>query len=167
MEKPALNAARLRELLRYDPDTGQFSWVIATTNRVKAGDAAGCLQARGYIAIGLLGKHWPAHRLAWLYMTGAHPHGQIDHINRCRTDNRFANLRVVSNAENQHNGSVRKNNRSGVHGVSWDEKRGKWLAKICVNRKQKHLGLFVDLGDAARARRQAELQLHPARTQSL
>ncbi|WP_428999737.1 HNH endonuclease signature motif containing protein [Stenotrophomonas maltophilia] len=43
------------------------------------------------------------HRLAWLYMTGQWPSGEIDHINHDRSDNRWHNLRDVSHQANQQN----------------------------------------------------------------
>lgn len=163
MSDQPLTIEQLKQALHYDPESGLFTWLATTTNRVKVGATAGYLQKRGYLTIGIGGKRWPAHRLAWLYMTGELPKGQIDHVNRVRTDNRFANLRQASNAENQHNASMRKNNRSGVHGVSWDKKSGKWLAKICINRKQKFLGHFSTLDAAKDARLAAEQLLHPFR----
>jgi hypothetical protein len=162
-----LTAEQLKKFLAYDAATGLFTWTTITTNRVKAGQSAGYVQKRGYIAIGLMGRTWLAHRLAWLYVTGTLPHGQVDHINRNRTDNRFANLRLATNAQNQHNASMRKNNRSGVHGVSWDQKSGKWLAKICINRRQKFLGHFATIEAATEARLAAEKLLQPFRAEPL
>jgi hypothetical protein len=103
--KETLTAERLRELLHYDPDTGDFTWRTAR-KRIPAGAIAGTVE-RGFrrITIGG-GRHGPrysAHRLAWLYMTGAWPNGYLDHINRDPDDNRFANLRLATNSQNQAN----------------------------------------------------------------
>lgn len=82
--------------------------------------------AGGYVVINLAGKVHYAHRLAWLYMHGEWPVEDIDHINSIRDDNRFANLRSASRAENLvHKGTK---NRSGFKGV---------LTHIDVRRKKR------------------------------
>lgn len=68
-----LTAERLRSLLRYDPDTGTFVWAARTSNRIKIGDVAGRPHNRGYVAIGVDGRVYLAHRLAWLWVTGNWP----------------------------------------------------------------------------------------------
>lgn len=80
----------------------------------------------------------------------------IDHINRVKTDNRKKNLRTCTIRENIINSSIRKNNSSGVVGVSWDKKRNKWSAQICVHRKNIHLGMFDTKDEAEDARKRAE-----------
>jgi hypothetical protein len=55
----------------------------------------------------------------------------IDHINHDTLDNRKSNLRIVSKSENQQNRKgARKGNKSGVRGVSWDEKNKDWIVSI-------------------------------------
>ena len=88
-----LTAARLRELLQYDPETGVFTRLVKTSNGIKVGDVAGTADARGYILIRVDGWLHLAHRLAWLHMTCEWPKGMIDHINGVRDDNRWSNLR--------------------------------------------------------------------------
>ena len=61
--------------------------------------------------------------------------------------------------ENQaRNRRIRKASKTGINGLSWDKLRGKYRAKICVNYKCKHLGLFVSIDDAKEARRQGEIK---------
>ena len=88
-----LTAARLRKMLHYDPETGVFT-------RLWTGNVTGCPDAKGYLRIAADGRSYRAHRLAVLYMTGAWPSEQIDHINQVRTDNRWSNLRPATNGEN-------------------------------------------------------------------
>lgn len=134
-----LTVDRLRELLNYNPQTGIFSWAI-TRRGCKKGSAAGCKMKHGYIAIRLDDVLYTAHRLAWLYVNGEWPNEQIDHINRARADNRIANLRAVTNAENAQNQKPRVN-KSGFTGVR--KENNKWLAEIKVAYKPIRIGLYA------------------------
>lgn len=50
-------------------------------------------------------------------------------------------------------------NTSGYKGVCWHKKAGKWRAYITFKGKQYHLGLYRDIGLAAKARKEAEKRL--------
>ncbi|WP_376956428.1 HNH endonuclease signature motif containing protein (plasmid) [Azospirillum sp. A26] len=147
---PELTQARLRELLHYDPETGVFTWLVRRQG-IRADRAAGCVSSPGYILIGVDGRLCRAHRLAWLYMTGEWPAAEIDHINRARGDNRWNNLRLATGSQNQGNRSVNSDNKSGVKGVSWSQKRGMWKAQIGAAGKRRCLGYFPDCAVAAAA----------------
>jgi hypothetical protein len=163
----SLTAERLRQVLHYDPETGFFTWRERISIRIMPGNVAGALGKRGYLIVGIDGRHHYAHRLAWLYMTGSWPARQIDHEDRVRINNRWNNLRLATPAQNAHNASARRNNTSGVPGVSWDKRRGCWIAKICINRKQLYLGSFGQDIEAAKAEhRRAQAALHPFRQES-
>jgi hypothetical protein len=155
-------AERLRHLVNYDPETGQFTW-NAKRRRCTPGAKAGCRMKNGYDIIRLDDNLYLAHRLAWLYMTGEWPAHQIDHVNGDRADNRFCNLREATNQENAHNRhKLRKNNRSGFAGVRRENKR--WLAEIKVNYKPIRLGLFDTLEEAHEAYKEARKKYHPFST---
>lgn len=156
MKQPtrSVMANDLRSQFRYDPDTGYF-WRLRRIGRAKPGVPAGS-GAHGYVLIGINNGQIYAHRLAWLYMTGEWPSGEIDHINGCKSDNRWANLRTASRSENQANTSIPTHNTSGVLGVGWDKRRRTWRAYIKVNRKYVHLGHHPDIESAILARRAAE-----------
>lgn len=95
----------LKQNLMYDPDSGIFTWVIRPAHCIRIGDVAGYKNPEGYVKIGILGKIYSAHHLAFLYMNGSVPDGIVDHINRVRYDNRWVNLRVVTAKENSTNTS--------------------------------------------------------------
>jgi hypothetical protein len=108
----------------------------------RVGKQLGTLDFYGYIFISVLGRRQLAHRLAWLYVHGELPKEDMDHINGVRNDNRLANLRVCSRAENMQN-SVRDPGRnSRLVGVTFDRNRGKWFAQIRRDRKQFNIGRF-------------------------
>ncbi len=79
-----------------------------------------------------------------------------DHINRNTLDNRKKNLRQATYKENARNGSLAKNNTSGITGVTWNDRDGKWQARIGVDYKSVSLGYFLDKEDAIKARLKAE-----------
>lgn len=152
-----LTAARLRTLVEYFPDTGIFRW-RASRQRVLVGGVAGSIDSKGYLRIGVEGKVYAAHRLAWLYVHGVWPSDQIDHINRDKIDNRIANLREATPTENNRNQNKSRKNTSGHVGVSWSKAKQKWHAQICYLRKLIHLGYFTELEDAIAARAKAEIR---------
>lgn len=139
-----LTQAELKINLHYDCGTGIFTWLIATSQRVKAGSIAGSKRSDGYLAIKLNGKSYKAHRLAWLYINGVWPQNQIDHINNIKDDNSIANLREATQEQNQQNHrQAHSDNPSGLLGVSWNKAMQKWLSQIQVNKKMIHIGLFA------------------------
>jgi hypothetical protein len=150
---------RLKELLKYNKDNGIFYWKNKR-GRKKAGAVAGRRHTEGYIRITIDGKDYLAHRLALLYMNGEMPNGLVDHINRDRDDNRFANLRVVNPCENQYNRNSPINNSSGVVGASLCRQTSKWLARISVKSKRIHLGRFLEKEDAISAVKEARIKHH-------
>ncbi|HQS22771.1 MAG TPA: HNH endonuclease signature motif containing protein [Acidovorax defluvii] len=120
--------SRLVSLLEYDPMSGLFTWRAKRAPDIKPGDVAGTLRSDGYTAIRIDGAKYQAHRLAWLYVFGTLPSGQIDHFNGVRSDNRIANLRIATNSENCRNRPKRADNTSGFKGVSFEASSGKWRA---------------------------------------
>lgn len=78
----------------------------------------------------------------------------IDHSNQNKLDNRKTNLRYATKSENRINSKLRTNNTSGVQGVGFE--RGKWRARITINKKYIHLGIFDKFEDAVIARLKAE-----------
>lgn len=75
----------------------------------------------------------------------------IDHKDRNPLNNQKNNLRFCSNIENCWNQSLRSDNKSGFRGVCFDKSCGKWAVTITINKKQKWLGYFSNIKEAAKA----------------
>lgn len=89
-------------------------------------------------------------------MIGEWPVRHVDHINGCRDDNRWENLREVDNTTNIENRQrANKNSRSGLLGAHWNSRSGQWDAGIMVARKSRLIGSF-DTPEAAHAAYLAE-----------
>lgn len=131
---------RLRYLLHYDTETGIFTWLHPTSNRVTVGRQAGNLDALGYIQMSIDGKDYRGHRLAWLYMTGCVPEAEVDHINRIRSDNRWANLRSATREENARNRVAYRNNKLGIKGVA--RKGSRYSARIWMDGASRLIGWY-------------------------
>lgn len=86
------------------------------------------------------------------------PSIQVDHIDRHRNDNRKFNLRIASPKQNSRNRTRPSNNSSGVMGVCWSDRSGKYRAYITYNHRWITLGEFGDMEDAIKARLKAELE---------
>ena len=84
----------------------------------------------------------------------------VDHINRNKLDNRRCNLRIATPQMNAINQGVNSRNKSGVKGVYFNKKNGKWVASIIISNKYIHLGTFKTLEDASMARKEAEEKYH-------
>ena len=149
-----LTQERLKQLLMYCPDTGDFYWIVSKSN-IPAGSKAGSVNSSGYVSIMADKQRHYAHRLAFLYMLGRMPTHEVDHINGNPRDNRWINLREVPHSANLKNVKLQSRNVSGQIGVIWDASRLKWKAQIRVNGKQINLGRFDDLDEAIKARRDA------------
>ena len=132
----------LKKNLRYNPDTGEFTRLTSPRNGISVGDVAGSKCRDGYIGIGLLCHKYKGHRLAFLYMTGHIPKS-CDHINRDRSDNRWANLRAATVSQNAANAKLPITNTSGCKGVHWHKNSQKWHARIRVKGSRLHLGSFT------------------------
>jgi hypothetical protein len=153
-----LTARRARALLSYNRKTGILRWKISNSNRAQVGAVAGCLTRYGYITLGIDGKLYQAHRVAWLIVHGSWPKGELDHEDTVKHHNWIKNLRPATRPQNNINRTPPKNNTSGFKGVGFHKQAGKWRAFITVDGKQRALGLFATREAAASARRTAEIK---------
>lgn len=154
-----LSLEELKKLVVYNQETGEFFSRVDRVG-VSVGTRMGCHhKTLGYVFIGLKNKRYLAHRLAWFYVTGEWPQLQIDHINCERADNRWCNLRLATISQNRFNSKKRKDNTSGYKGVHLHAKN-RWRARIKVNGKYHHIGLFDSPKLAFLARRKALSGFH-------
>ncbi|MCC3246677.1 HNH endonuclease [Methylocystis sp. WRRC1] len=164
-ERKTITQEYLKSILDYDPETGVFTWrwrdgLPNVCNYRDAGKEAGTLRPTGYRYISIDHRHWAAHRLAYIIMTGEQPVGDVDHINLNKSDNRWRNLRLATRSQNQSNVPCHKRNKSGIKGVHLQKDCGRWVAYITVNRKRLHLGMFATKEEAAKAREDASARIY-------
>ena len=149
---------RMREVLSFDARTGVFRNRF-NRSTAKDGEVAGSV-SDGYLIISIDDKRYTAHRLAWFWIYGTVPTGDIDHINGVRDDNRITNLRAVSRSVNMQNQRrARSNNiHSGFLGVQ--KNKDKWQALIRVNDRRICLGTYITPELAYCAYLDAKRKLH-------
>jgi len=173
--KPLPSPDLLRQLLRYDPDTGKLYWrerpvemfngknpkraQSIFNTRYASSEALKNVNTVGYKNGNIFSKVYAAHRVIWALHYGEWPPKDIDHINGNRADNRIKNLRCVDRGTNCRNQKMRNANKSGVMGVMFEKERGKWSARIGHNMKTIHLGRFDTFEEAVAARKKAEKEL--------
>lgn len=163
-----LTIERLRAVLDYDPETGEFVWrtrpremfgtdnAHRTWNTRYAGTRAG-VSTHGYRKIAIDDAKHYAHRLAWLWMYGQWPKELIDHINGVRDDNRIANLREAGKALNALNTRGVPVGATGMRGVT--RHRSGYMAQINHEGRHFYLGLYKTAEAAGRAYEDAALRL--------
>jgi hypothetical protein len=106
-------------------------------------------------------KNYLGHRLAWFYVNGVWPVGDIDHINGNRSDNRIANLRDVAVSINRQNlGRATSRSKTGRLGVFFNTHGLPFRAAIHIHGRQIHLGNFATVEDASAAYVEAKTLLH-------
>lgn len=168
-DMPPLTQEQLKAVLRYDPSTGEFTWIQCLKPELN-GSKAGHVNSHGYIAVKIKGKHLTAHRLAWLYMTGQWPKYMVDHIDGNRANNAWGNLRDVPRSVNNQNirSPNRRNTWSRLLGVSYHGASGKFEASLTVTkdgRKRKmYLGLHKTQEEAHEAYLAAKRKYHEGNT---
>jgi hypothetical protein len=169
-KKPLPTPEQLRQLLRYEPETGKLFWRQRTpemftenwkwtadaqcrrwNTRYAGREAFTAVDARGYKIGAIFCVSLSAHRVAWALHCGAWPEDQVDHANGVRTDNRWANLRAADIFQNNRNVRSAAGSSSKYLGVCWESRRNRWRSVIKIARKQIHLGTFKLEDDAARA----------------
>ena len=138
----------LHELFEYRD--GNLYWKITNSPRAVAGSKAGTVRPTGHIAISINGTQYMAHRLVWMMHNKNCPK-IIDHIDCDPLNNKIANLREATHAQNMQNSKTPLTNKSGIKGVYWSKQKCRWFAKTSINGKQKLIGIFKNINDAEEA----------------
>jgi hypothetical protein len=144
---------RVKELFYYRD--GSLFWRVHRQG-VRFGNVAGSPNSEGYLRVQVDRKLYFAHRLVFLYHFGYLPENEVDHIDKCRANNRIENLREVSKSCNLRNSTQQNQTSSGVKGITWYKRDQKWQAQIKVNNISKHLGIYSDFTEAVAHRLAAE-----------
>lgn len=161
--KTDLTAEEARRLIRYEPETGEFFYIERRSNACRKDGRAGSFGQRGVIQVRILGCNYLGHRLAFLLMTGEWPKNVVDHIDGNPSNNRWCNLRDVSQQVNTYNlrSLPRHKRHSRLLGAHWCEQGQLWKSSITVNGQAKYLGVFATPEEASAAYLEAKRRLHP------
>lgn len=150
----------LKSIIHYDRKTGVIRRIFNHGTCVPCDVVLGKESKQGYIKVSVFGKLYGAHRIAWFYVRGRWPVGDIDHIDGNKANNAFSNLREVSHCVNiQNQVKARKGSSSGFLGVS-AAPFNKWVARIAVDGKNKYLGHYTTPEDAHEAYLNAKRKMH-------
>jgi HNH endonuclease len=143
----------LLALVRYDPDTGEFTFIKAPGNRTDmVGRRAGRTSIRDdgskVRTIKLQQRDYIESRVAWFYMTGSWPTVEIDHKDTDPLNNKWSNLREATSSQNKWN----QKSKGGISPYKGVIRLGKrWKAHIRVDYKRKSIGVFDSEIEAAAA----------------
>jgi hypothetical protein len=161
MTKPIndLSFEEVDELLAYDPENGSLTWKVDAGTK-RAGSIAGCFNVEMYPVVRIRGRLYKLHRIAWLLFYGAWPVNQIDHRDGDKMNLKIGNFRAATCFGNAQNKKLVSYNTSGIKGVSWHRRAGKWVVQITSNGEYRYLGLYSDKKLAAQAYAKAANDLH-------
>lgn len=148
---------RLKEVLHYSPETGEFVWKVQLSRRTPAGSKACKRPSRGRYRVCIEGVLYFAHRLTWLYVHGELPSSTIDHIDRDPSNNRISNLRIASDQQNKANRPSQNNSKPyrGVHRMV-----NRYVSQITYQGKSIYLGSFSCPIEAHERYKAKHLELH-------
>lgn len=128
-------------------------------NAKYAGKPTGYTTESGHITISIDNKNYLSHRLAWLYMTGEWPPNGIDHRDGIPSNNRWSNLRLATQSQNNANAKLRSDNKTGHKGVTWCEGSRAYQVHVSFNGVRHYFGCFNDPEKAAKVYREKAAEL--------
>lgn len=151
--KPLPPIEKLRDAYVYNPETGVLSNRPRPGYRYFPGYGSGdasTVNGKGYKVVRAFGLTLCTHRVIWAIHYGEDPgNTYIDHINRDPSDNRIANLRLVSAKENAHNKAEPRVGASGIRGVTYVKRTNRWLGIV------RRGGVPINVGASYRTKAQA------------
>ena len=148
-------------MFEYDPATGELRNRVARGHRARPGALVGTLMSDVSLRVRIEGRGYQVDQVVWLIAYGEWPPALVGHKNGIRSDNRLSNLRPSTRSQSLLNAKLARNNSSGVKGVCWSPRDRKWRAVIVVGGRQRWLGEFVNMDDAAAARQAAGARVSP------
>lgn len=125
--------------LKYYPETGLL-YRTKPLRGLNLSKPIGTLGVGGYLQCTYKSRQYKVHRLIWRVAYGEWPTGQVDHVNKDKSDNRLINLRAGTSL-NQHNRDMPLPS-SGIVGAHWDKNKGKFKSSIRVDGEDIFLGYF-------------------------
>lgn len=169
----SIDGNALRQILEYDPSTGNLIWLARPLSMFASEGSAKSWNAKfsgtraftyvsrdGYYQGSIFNRLHLAHRVIWAMQTGQWPTSEIDHADCNGCNNEWSNLRLATRSENTCNTRRRSDNTSGIKGLSWDQRRQKWKARIYLQDKEISLGRFASFEQAKCTLTEARLALH-------
>jgi len=154
--------------LRLDQESG-LKWKVSRKGTKGKGSWAGCVskvevsgELTKYWIVTIDNKNYRVSRIIYFMDHGVDPYPmEVDHEDINSLNNNVDNLRLGGRALQIQNQGIRSTNKSGVKGVFWCKKASKWVARIKIGGKAKHLGYFTSLKEAAEARNVAVREYFP------
>jgi hypothetical protein len=154
----------LARILEYRAVTGELLWRHRQDrsrrwNARYAGRVAGSPNGNGYLKVSIGKRLFYAHHIVWALAKDGPIPEEIDHIDRCRSNNRAENLRAATRRQNACNMGVQSRTASGLKGV-YPLPSGKFCSRIKLHGRDRYLGSFETAAEAHAARKKAGEQLH-------
>jgi hypothetical protein len=146
--------SRLQELLNYDPETGIVTAKQPFNRRggYNTGDVVGYPDVGGYLKVTIDKTPYALHRVIWKLVTGNEPVDYLDHKDRNRQNNRWANLREATSTQNAANMKPSALYGSGGRGVRFmPGSKRKWHVEIQANGERFKIGEFDSFEEAHEA----------------
>lgn len=157
-----LKLEEIKQVLEIDATSPSGLRWIVDNHKMRAGDMAGSLK-RKYYHVMIKGIHYLNHRIIYALAHGLELSKlpkYIDHMDRNPSNNIISNLRQATRSQNLANSNTRKDNTSGIKGVSWCKAAKKWRSRISIKGKEINLGLFEHIKDAENAYKVATVRFY-------
>jgi hypothetical protein len=158
--KPLPALSLLNELFELRTESGELIRRKQRGGTAAPGSIAGGIVGNGYQYVVIDCQHYLVHRIIWKMEHGIDPPMRVDHKDRNPLNNRITNLRLATQSQNLANSKMLRNNTSGIRGVILDKRSGKWLARMSVMNRSKHIGSFATPEEAKAAYQNAAIALH-------